>query len=401
MTPRLRLSATRAGRRLVALCAGVACLAAAGAPGGHGALAASRQHPHPQLPEPDGLRPAPSHPTFHAPPPPKPKPVPPPPFLSPPLPAPGTPEGDLASIIDDVGAATGSAYAERDDQGHTLDCLKIINGPGALYVGIYHTGIDGGYTTELATSTDLLRWTWRTAIDTHASQPTISELGDGTYLVAEEADNIGIAATVKTWLRFRHFANFDALVADVPDRTFDAPHTQARRDGGSEGTPDIISGALHPDIDHSAITVGFHFLAAGSPDRQARGVLVDFSSWTASPAVVIDDALSAEGGRGKHGDRDAVSFEGATLQIHEAQITADDDRSWRVFLYRPGQPGPATLLNVHTNGRSHAFANPTISRLLSPSGRPAIVVTLYLPPSADGPGEAGELVYYTETPLAA
>ena len=45
-----------------------------------------------------------------------------------------------------------------------------------------------------------------------------------------------------------------------------------------------------------------------------------------------------------------------------------------------------------------AFANPTFTSLLSPSGRPALLVTLFIPLQGAGQNEAGELVYYRELP---
>ena len=41
---------------------------------------------------------------------------------------------------------------------------------------------------KLATSTDLLNWTFRTNLANHASQPTLAKLSDGGYLLVYEQD---------------------------------------------------------------------------------------------------------------------------------------------------------------------------------------------------------------------
>ena len=50
----------------------------------------------------------------------------------------------------------------------------------------------------------------------------------------------------------------------------------------NEGTPNIYSVSLTPDIDHSIIDVGFHYQRNCDLDRQARGRLTNFTSWTAA-----------------------------------------------------------------------------------------------------------------------
>jgi len=59
------------------------------------------------------------------------------------------------------------------------------------------------------------------------------------------------------------------------------------------------------------------------------------------------------------------------------------------------------LLPIRTHGGSAAFANPSITAVTSPSGRPAVVLTMFVPGEGAAPGEAGELIYYREIPTQA
>ena len=66
--------------------------------------------------------------------------------------------------------------------------------------------------------------------------------------------------------------------------------------------------------------------------------------------------------------------------------------SWRVYLDN-WHTGAAHYPPMTTHGGSTAFANPTVSPLVSPSGRPALVTTLFVPFEGAAPGKAGQLVY--------
>jgi len=87
-------------------------------------------------------------------------------------------------MIEDVTSATAYRYGAHDDQGSTLDALKVIPSPGGGYLGVYHTLSAGVFVTKLAVSSDLLHWTHVVDLEPHASQPTIAALSDGGFLVA-------------------------------------------------------------------------------------------------------------------------------------------------------------------------------------------------------------------------
>src|SRR5207244_739086 len=85
-------------------------------------------------------------------------------------------------------------------------------------------------------------------------------------------------------------------------------------------------------------------------------------------------------------------------RLVEGQLVNGDFGSWRTFLF--SWPTGAKRLDVHTNGGSTAFANPTFSRVRAPTGGPAVAVTMFLPREGAAPGEAGELIYYKKLDTA-
>ncbi|HZX04078.1 hypothetical protein, partial [Kribbella sp.] len=107
----------------------------------------------------------------------------------------------------------------------------------------------------------------------------------------------------------------------------------------------------------------------------------------------FDNALLYWGVGGNIGDRDNTTYGGYQFGLIEGQYTKGDFGSWRTFLY-DYQTGNADKTAITTDGGSTAFANPTITNLKTPDGRPAIVVTLFIPSQGAAPGESGELIYY-------
>ncbi|HET8586317.1 MAG TPA: hypothetical protein VFM74_00430 [Candidatus Limnocylindria bacterium] len=300
----------------------------------------------------------------------------------------------LAAAISNVTAADGYRYQLHDSDGATMDTLKVIASPAGGYLGVYHSGGPDRFSVKLATSSDLLTWLHITDLDAYASQPTIATLPDGGFLLADEAGGDPSAAD-GTWLRFRHYPDLAALLSGTSDRLFEAPHTLVPSRRGAEGTPSIESVSFDPDLDHSVIRIGFHYFKDARVDRQALGVLTDFERWTATPDVTADADLIAAGAAGKIGDRDTISADGRQLRLYEGQLRNDDWSSWRVYLYEPATRRVLPL-QVRTHGGSSAFANPTLSLLPGPTGRPALVMTLFLPESGAARGETGELIYFKE-----
>jgi hypothetical protein len=299
---------------------------------------------------------------------------------------------ELRSIVENVSGATGKRYAARDDAGHVMDTVKIIQDTTGGYLAVsHHMAADGHFRVNLATSTDLLTWHWvRELAGSNtgpASQPTIAQASNGGFVLAWEQEKPGGG---DNHLAFRYFANRADLLAGQVSRSFDAPRSLS---SCAEGTPNIYGITLSPDIDHSTIDLGGHYWSNCDRDRQQRGRLTNFNSWTTTAQPNYDNALLYWGVGGNIGDRDQAYFRGYSFGLIEGQYTKGDFGSWRTFVY-DYQTGNADRTTIHTDAGSTAFANPTVSALRAPNGQPAILVTLFIPSQGAGPGESGELIYY-------
>jgi len=195
-------------------------------------------------------------------------------------------------------------------------------------------------------------------------------------------------------VRFEYFSDRAGLLGGNAQRTFDAPRTAAFN-APCEGTPNIYRVTLSPDIDHSEILCGFHFYENGDVDRVASGRLTDFAVWEAQERTSYNDALAALGVAGNMGDRDHIVFGNARYNVQEGQLFKDDWGAWRSWLYEFADDA-FVQLDIRTHGGSSAFGNPTVTRLRSPAGVDALVMTQFLFSEGAAPGEAGSLVFYRE-----
>ncbi len=296
-------------------------------------------------------------------------------------------------------------------------------------LGLYHAlGKDGRFNVYLATSDDLMTWKRRATIDAGASQPTIALLPSGGLVVAYEKVSLielgPLSSLVDTLesvvgpilnsptdrirLRFRYYRTVDALLHNQFAREFTAPR---RLSPTAEGTPSITNVKQKKGLlSRSRIEVGLHYFADldgnGTPDadRLATAVLTGFTKWQATPAPELDQSLMTapflhpdftQAPRGNIGDRDQIILDGVRLELQEAQYVAEDYSSWRPFLIDPrgGVPRP---LQIVTAGGSKSFGNPTATVLTAPSGRQAVLVTMYVFSEGAAPGEMGPLIYYRE-----
>jgi hypothetical protein len=299
----------------------------------------------------------------------------------------------LRTAIEDVTHATAYRYFARDNEGTSLDGLKVIRNPRGGYLGVYQSLQQGVFSVKLARSTDLLNWVRIANLDVNASQPTIAETPAGGFVLAVERDS-GCTGTGPggNCLGFRHYRSVAALLAGAADRSFQAPRTLSNC---AEGTPNIYSVRMRRSIRRSTIKIGFHYFRDCEVDRQGAGVLRDFSSWSAAVDGRANALLEASRPEGNIGDRDYAGLRGGRFSIHEVQLRRDDFTAWRIFLY-DRMKRRAQELQVKTHGSSASFANPTLTYLRSPRGHPALLVTLFLPVQGAARAETGELVYYRE-----
>jgi hypothetical protein len=297
------------------------------------------------------------------------------------------PRAELRGLVEDVTRADGRRYGVRDGAGHSMDTATIVQDPAGGYLAVYHSAYGDGPHVILATSADLLTWTYRRDLAGRASQPTIAAAPDGGFVLAweQEPDN---------HLSFRYFRTRADLLSGQPARAVEAPRTLSQC---AEGTPNVYAVTFSPDIDHSTIDVGAHYYQNCDRDRQQRGTLTNFRSWRADAQPRLDDALLYWGVGGNIGDRDAVRFRSFRYALIEGQYTRGDFASWRCFVY-DYQTGNADPLSIRTDRGSTAFANPSVTVLTGPDGRDALVVSLFLPHEGAAAGENGQLIYYRSVP---
>jgi hypothetical protein len=293
----------------------------------------------------------------------------------------------LALRLGDVRTAAAHRYGARDSLGNRMDTAKVIPSPEGGYLAVYHSG----RVCHLGSSSDLMTWAHRAVVDEPATQPTIAIAPDGGLLTAAEFDD-GSGGR----LRLRYWPTLAALLEGRPAREFLAARTLSRC---NEGTPSVRRIVFDPDVAASTVEVGFHYQRRCRVDRQARGTLAGFGQWTAATNPELDAAVeraaSRAGGRigGNIGDRDHLRYLGADYDLVEAQAREGDFGSWRVYLVDRSAM-TAQRLEVVTHGGSTAFANPTATCLRDPSGRDAVMVTLFLHVEGAAAGEAGSLLYY-------
>ncbi|MCX4668511.1 hypothetical protein OG453_17810 [Streptomyces sp. NBC_01381] len=284
----------------------------------------------------------------------------------------------FAALAGDVRAADGHRYNARDDTGRTMDAAQITQRSDGSYLAVYHALLDDGrFHAAVATSTDLRHWQRRHDFGPGTHQASLADDGRGGYVLAYEKDP-------KNHIAVRAYADEDALLDGRATRAYDAPRTLSRC---AEGTPDIT--AVHGDTIH----LTGHYRAGCDTDRQLRATLTGFRHWHAEPDRRLDRALQTWGNSGNLGDRAPVELDGRRVLLVEGQRWRGDFGSWRTYAYDPAS-GRADRLAIRTHGGSQAFANPSASLLTNPQGRPALLVSLFIPGEGAAPGEAGQLIYW-------
>jgi hypothetical protein len=178
----------------------------------------------------------------------------------------------LRGLIEDVTAADAFRYTLTDDLGRSMGPTKVIaipdiDGFGAVY--FTWADADAAFHVQLATSPDLLEWTWRIELASHASQPAIARTPEGGYVVAWEQEPDPIHLTIAS------YATWEDLLAARTNRRFDPPVTTP---ACGEGTPSIES------VDAAHVALSFHYHGDCERDRQAGGS-TDWSTWTSATAA--------------------------------------------------------------------------------------------------------------------
>ncbi len=304
---------------------------------------------------------------------------------------------ELLRYIGDVTKADGFRYHVTDDRGHVMDTAKIIQVvETGGFTAVYHWWDDSTskFHVALATSDNLLDWTWRDDLAEGASQPTIKAASDSGYVVAWELD-------AELHVRLSYYPAWANLLAGRVSKVFDA---ERQLPGCAEGTPSLYSASS------TAVDFGLHYYAGCESDRQARGT-TDWKSWKGADQPLLNRAVLLQGYMGSIGDRDVIEFRGHQFTFLEGQFVQGDWRTFRVLLYDeqtgaadriafsghaspdlPPEP-PSVHVFIHTHKGSSSFTNPTISEVVI-HGQRALVVGLFIPSEGARGDEAGQLIFY-------
>jgi hypothetical protein len=310
----------------------------------------------------------------------------------------------LQSLIEQVPCPqTGRvSYGTADNLGNTMSVLDPVSAPGGGYLGVYHTpyrdtpgGVENDFRINLATSTDLIHWTWVTMLDSAgASMPTLRSIpGAPGYLLAYEKRLPGRGSFV----RLRYYRTLQDLLAGRYAAQRELPRCFSQY---NNGTPTILWTRWNHSLSRSVIELGFHYQTVvkkwrPGPDREALGTLRGFRRWSARLDPATDSALQGIGLSGSHGDWRQFSFEGGRWRLYEGQTAYNDFGTWRVVLEDATTHRVYQLaLRMGSDAVSNSFANPVARLETAPGGHGnVLVVTMFLF-SSQLPGGTGELVYY-------
>jgi hypothetical protein len=285
---------------------------------------------------------------------------------------------EVRSVLEDIAGADILRFDVHDDRGFPMEPGGIVSAPGGGFAAVYWVILDehGTFATELATSPDLVEWTWRATLADGASQPTIEAATDGGWVVGWEKEP-------PNHLQFAWYAAWDDLLAARPSRFLDVPMTLAPRTC-AEGTPSLYFASS------TFLDVGFHYFDRCEVDRPARGT-TDWVDWSATPRPEYERAFRRFGLRGGVGDRDTFQFRGFGFTVQEGQAVWERYDTFRIYLY-DDTTGTAEPLDMRTPAGCEAFTNPMVE-IVDLDGEPAVVATVFVPGEAGSDCEVGGLLY--------
>jgi hypothetical protein len=293
---------------------------------------------------------------------------------------------ELKGLIGNVSGAVAKRFNSEDNLGNQMDTVKIIANPAVSgqFLAVYHSyeckNGCGTARINLATSTDLINWTFIKALagslGNNATQPTIQVATDGGYVVAWEQEP-------SNHIKVAYYSSWANLQNGVTSKSYDILRTLSTC---AEGTPNIYSASS------TSVDIGFHYFSNCDVDRQARGTLSNFNSWTASAQPNIDNSLLFYGVAGNIGGRDKINYKTYNYALIEGQYTKNNFGTFRPFIY-DYQTGNAEQITMTTPNNTSNFANPKLTRLQI-NGQWAIVVSMFIPSEQAGLNEKGDLIYY-------
>jgi hypothetical protein len=294
---------------------------------------------------------------------------------------------DYAAIIRNIyssvpAAGTNYGYHTLDSAAHDMGFFKCIDDGVGGYVACYAwSTIGGDWEVDVATSDDLLTWTYAATIELEAHSGTIGRRPTGEFVVAYEKDLQSYGAG-GNYMVVRVYDTLTDLLAADYSTSYNVPRTLATADN-AEGTPHFYSTAEPLDI-------GFHY-NVGAGDQVARGTLTTLSSWSAADDGDLNDALDGLG-YASHGRMDSVTLHGTELVFVEAGTHPVDWGEWDIVVW---DGATAEVLTVTTHGGSTSQAVPSLSIVGNPSGSGSVLLChVWFFADGGAVGEPGCALYY-------
>lgn len=320
----------------------------------------------------------------------------------------------------------------RMDALHVMELKKQANiNKYGRYVGVYHYKNGGplDFEIHLATSKDLMNWTFRKVLLSHADMPyilrakssEISEEESWIVLAHEEWQKNG---TCK--LAFKTYYDEDVLLAGAHSFCYTADITVS--DKGLEGTPNIYSADLLLRDNRWVVDlkVGFHYnkkvsTKAGARDMVGTATLTNFGKtaiWKAQPATNYNKHITLQGATGNVGQRDFVRISEDRFVVQEGNIQGApydkwDFGAWRLWIYKYKDetgvlPAPSAVADINfwqtnfkpffprTHNRSTSFGNPSVNVLTDPNdaNNKVLFAHFYIFGEGAATGESGPCIFY-------
>ena len=292
----------------------------------------------------------------------------------------------LVSALEQTKRASILEFGLKDNQENSMDCLEVFQiHESKELLGLYHSRVDGVFSVHLAATKNLTEWTRINTLETHASQATIHQLENGSFLIALEKDAPG-----SCWIKLLFYPNLESLKKAKSERVIDLPRSLAPT---AEGTPNVESVEIKNEtILDSTISLRFHFYQNAIVDQLAQGTLSQFKTWNCKPNQSLNNQFKSLGCYGNLGDRDPFEWQGEKFYLQEAQKKINEWGSWGIYLCdRTGSP--LSKIEIKTPKKAQAFANPNISKITLPdSKQPSLVLTAFIHSSGTHRSEAGQFL---------
>ena len=330
----------------------------------------------------------------------------------------------VSEIFTDVRSATQHRYDLKDNTGTQMDCLHVdaILGDKSIwgnhkYLGLYHANVGGQYNVRLASSSDMMSWTYRRTIIYNADMPYLKRVDSGQngWLLLAHEQWMNPGSKLPSRLGFKLFYNESQLLSGVHFNSYIAPLSVGKH-SQLEGTPNIYNArrSIVKDLVVVNAEIGFHFNNDKGVDTVASSQLQNFGPTALAPEwhdpheeVRYNQMFIDKGAIGNIGQRASGMISTMHISLQEANIGKmpptiwEDWRTW-MYHYAPGEGGVPTgatgssveMLKISTHGGSTAIANPSWHIVPCPDqSSKCIFVSYFIFSEGAAPGEAGVLAF--------